>query len=263
MNFQQTEEKFTLPTRPAVVVPVAEHKTLGHLGDILEKCAPDIIEFRLDGLIDCLEEASTVLSACHSPRLLTVRNPREGGLATGLDTGGRAALYLSHLAHTELIDIEMSSFTEIAEVVTAVKNSRALLVASLHDFTSMPDITHLEGQTSPTWKKPSVRHTRPVPTSAKLRSRQALWGKSYPSPSSSSGTGQSQFRRWAWALMVGSPGYSVRGRAASSTTDITSAPTRLASGRPTNSNSLSENSSKSPRLTDRVPFTLHDLWRHR
>jgi len=125
-------------------VPVAEHKTLGHLGDILEKCAPDIIEFRLDGLIDCLEEASTVLSACHSPRLLTVRNPREGGLATGLDTGGRAALYLSHLAHTELIDIEMSSFTEIAEVVTAVKNSRALLVASLHDFTSMPDITHLE-----------------------------------------------------------------------------------------------------------------------
>jgi len=102
--------------------------------------ALDYLELRVDAfapdpsLLERLERAAPRLGA---PCVLTVRHPAEGG-AGGLETGQRAALYRRWLPQARLVDLELRSARELAEIVRETRESGRALILSHHDFEATP-----------------------------------------------------------------------------------------------------------------------------
>ncbi|CAN5169402.1 type I 3-dehydroquinate dehydratase [soil metagenome] len=129
---------FNHPPPPYVVAPIATPHVLdAHRG---AGAAPDcdLLEFRIDGLLEAGDRVGIAMAESPVPTLLTVRRPDEGGLAPGLDTPQRIALYRAHLASASLIDIESRSLEDLAEVVSEAAAEGVGVVASMHDFEGMP-----------------------------------------------------------------------------------------------------------------------------
>ncbi len=123
---------------PRVVATVTRPEDLPFLGAAVELPC-DLLEYRLDNLLACADEAMATMSLRSAPALLTVRSPAEGG-AGNLCPEERLALYRNHWAAAALVDtevatLESSSFSDFA---TEVHESGALLVASYHDFSEFP-----------------------------------------------------------------------------------------------------------------------------
>ena len=99
--------------------------------------ACDVVEFRVDA---CPQAAAAVRSAaasCPWPALLTVRDPREGGL-NQLGLTPRRALLGSLVDDFQLVDIEIANLCVFREVVQQAHEGGALVVASYHDFLGQP-----------------------------------------------------------------------------------------------------------------------------
>ncbi len=105
----------------------------------------DILEFRLDDLVETIDEATKVMRAADRPSLLTVRRPDEGG-ANSLSDDRRLALYADHLSVAELVDTEIDSLDSpvFSDFVESAKTARAHLIASFHDFSGWPGIELIE-----------------------------------------------------------------------------------------------------------------------
>ena len=130
-------------TRPRVVATVTQAEDLAHLaGGGAAPC--DLLEFRLDNLLDQEEEAAALMAAPPRPVLLTVRCPGEGGHGD-LDAETRLALYRRHLARAALVDTEIATLatTDFAGFAEEVHAAGAKLVASCHDFTGYPGRDYL------------------------------------------------------------------------------------------------------------------------
>lgn len=102
----------------------------------------DLLEYRLDNLRDHLAAAEHSLAASALPCLITARHPAEGG-AGDLDVAARRHLLLRALPHAALIDVELRSLVELADVVDAARRAGVGVVASYHDFEKTPELSAL------------------------------------------------------------------------------------------------------------------------
>jgi 3-dehydroquinate dehydratase-1 len=102
----------------------------------------DLLEYRLDNLRDHFTSAERSLAASSLPCLITARHPAEGG-AGDLDAAERRELLLRALPHAALMDVELRSLTELADVVNAAHSAGVGVVASYHDFEKAPEASEL------------------------------------------------------------------------------------------------------------------------
>jgi len=123
---------------PRVVATVTRPEDLSFLGAAVELPC-DLLEYRLDNLLACTDEAMASMSRQSGTALLTVRSPAEGG-AGNLSPEERLALYRNHWDAADLVDTEVASLESPAfsDFATEVHDAGSLLVASFHDFSGFP-----------------------------------------------------------------------------------------------------------------------------
>lgn len=126
--------------QPLVVGAVGDQKVLEL---IITDSDCDLIELRLDslGVGSEVHEFAANNSASH-PLLLTARHPDEGG-EHALSCSQRASLYQSMLSLGSLIDLELRSVAEMADLWSAAQERGLLRIASWHNFESCPEISEL------------------------------------------------------------------------------------------------------------------------
>lgn len=107
----------------------------------------NILEFRLDNLVEVAEQSTKVMRTVERPTLLTVRRPDEGG-SNDLDDDARVKLYASHMSGTEVIDTEITSLeTEaFSGFVSAIDENDSILVASYHNFNAWPGLNNIRAK---------------------------------------------------------------------------------------------------------------------
>lgn len=129
---------------PRVVATVHRAEDLVSLAARPHDPAPaDLLEFRLDNLRGHLEAALKAMAASSLPVLITARHPAEGG-AGDLDVGSRRDLLLRALPHATLVDLEVRSLSDLSAVRDAAHERGVGVVASYHDFETMPPMADLE-----------------------------------------------------------------------------------------------------------------------
>jgi 3-dehydroquinate dehydratase-1 len=100
--------------------------------------ACDVVEFRVDACPQAAADIRGAVAHCPVPALLTVRDPREGGLnALGLTP--RRVLLQSLVDDFQLIDIEIANLGLFRDVVQQARDNGSLVVGSFHDFDGQPD----------------------------------------------------------------------------------------------------------------------------
>jgi 3-dehydroquinate dehydratase I len=103
----------------------------------------DLCELRMDLLITEQIGPHEYLKPLPFPRILTIRDPREGG-KDGLSETERVNLFTELLPRVDYIDIELCNFGLYADVVAAARTSAQQLIVSVHDFEKTPDADQME-----------------------------------------------------------------------------------------------------------------------
>jgi 3-dehydroquinate dehydratase len=104
----------------------------------------DLCELRMDLLITEQIQPQRYLKPLPFPRILTIRDPKEGG-KHGLSENQRVNLFAELLPHVDYIDIELRNFGLYADVVAAARTSAKQLIVSVHDLEKTPDAEQMEG----------------------------------------------------------------------------------------------------------------------
>lgn len=97
----------------------------------------DLVELRVDAFADDPRPLLAAAPRFRVPAIVTVRHPAEGG-AHALSAARRRALYLQFLPHARLIDLELRSATDLADVVAAARERGVQVILSSHDFRRTP-----------------------------------------------------------------------------------------------------------------------------
>lgn len=130
---------------------LADVLTVGSLAspDSLEKISSlnfnnlcDVVEFRADAFPDRAGEVLEAMRSCPLPRLLTVRDPAEGGL-NGLSFEKRLELLRFLLPAADLVDVELANFPDLGDFLTEAKARNVAVVGSFHDFAGTPEFSRL------------------------------------------------------------------------------------------------------------------------
>jgi len=103
----------------------------------------DLCELRMDLLITEQIQQDEYLKPLPLPKILTIRDPREGG-KEGLSENERLRLFEEFLPHVDYIDIELRNFNLYADVIAAARASAKQLIVSVHDFTKTPALEQME-----------------------------------------------------------------------------------------------------------------------
>ena len=132
----------SMPQGPKTVGSIAEASLLDYLFSA-DEC--EIVEFRLDGLLQNFTQIRDVLIKLKSSQLqtlITARCTSEGGLEE-LTTEQRCQLIggLSPLA--TFVDIELANLAEMESAAKQARANGSLIVASFHDFKKTPDTDSL------------------------------------------------------------------------------------------------------------------------
>jgi 3-dehydroquinate dehydratase-1 len=98
----------------------------------------DVVEFRIDAYPQSVAAIRPVIAASPVPALVTVRDPREGGL-NSMGLTPRHALLLSLVEEAKLVDIEIANLEAFRDVVAQARERGALVVGSFHDFRGTPE----------------------------------------------------------------------------------------------------------------------------
>lgn len=133
----------SLTERPLVVATVTRDADLEFLSSGAEPSA-DVLEYRVDNLLDARSAAAASMATAARPVLLTVRRSDEGGSGELADEE-RLALYEEFLPHTTLVDTEIASLESdaFAGFPDRAREAGTMLVASFHDFHGFPGIETL------------------------------------------------------------------------------------------------------------------------
>jgi len=111
----------------------------------LDDGAVDYFELRVDAFAENLADQSALFHAADSlktPRILTVRHPKEGGSAK-LSPGERRALFHQFLSLATLVDVELRSAEQLSDVVDEAKARGIGVILSHHDFKRTPPLARL------------------------------------------------------------------------------------------------------------------------
>ena len=103
----------------------------------------DLCELRMDLLITEQIQQHEYLKPLRLPKILTIRDPREGGKET-LSESERLRLFGELLPHADYIDIELRNFSLYADVIAAARASAKQLIVSVHDFEKTPALEQME-----------------------------------------------------------------------------------------------------------------------
>ena len=110
----------------------------------LRRSSVDFLELRVDAFADGrLESLESQISRLPAPLLVTVRHPKEGG-ANQLSPGQRRALFKRFLPHAAVLDVELRSAGQLADVLAAARERRIATVLSHHDFRTTPSLERLQ-----------------------------------------------------------------------------------------------------------------------
>ena len=123
-------------SKPLTVASVATQEDIDFL---CSNPAPaDLVELRLDILVDLGIDVSTTLNKLNSHNLLiTARCATEGGIGE-LSESGRRILLLDALPYASAVDIEVKNLEAFADIVTAAKQQNVPVIGSFHDFGKTP-----------------------------------------------------------------------------------------------------------------------------
>ena len=128
-------------SKPLVVG--AAHTPAGlELAQKLRPEAVDLVEIRVDALLDHLLEIERALPKLAVPALITVRHPAEAGLGN-LQAHRRLELIRRFLPHASYVDIELRSTPGFRALIDEVKASGAKLVVSDHHFRKTPTLSQM------------------------------------------------------------------------------------------------------------------------
>ena len=100
---------------------------------------PDLLELRLDHLVDVADDVETIIPRLPSPLIITARDFREGG-AKQLSLRERRDLFLRFLPHATFVDIELRSLHALASIFETAHQQRVQRILSVHDFGSTPSL---------------------------------------------------------------------------------------------------------------------------
>jgi 3-dehydroquinate dehydratase I len=112
----------------------------------------DLCELRMDLLITEQLQQHEYLRPLRFPKILTIRDPREGGKES-LSENERVNIFEELLPHVDYIDIEFRNFRLYADVIAAALNSAKQLIVSVHDFEKTPDVEQMERWADETEKR--------------------------------------------------------------------------------------------------------------
>jgi 3-dehydroquinate dehydratase-1 len=75
--------------------------------------------------------------------ILTVRSKEEGGVFQGT-TKEKEKLYIKYLSSAFAVDIEVRELSRLSNLLTAAKEQNKIIIASYHNFSSVPPIKNLQ-----------------------------------------------------------------------------------------------------------------------
>ncbi len=128
-------------SKPLVVG--AAHTPVGlKLAQKLRPEDSDVVEIRVDALLDHLLEIERTLPNLAVPALITVRHPAEAGIGN-LSAARRLELIRRFLPHAAYVDIELRSTPGFRNLIDEVKASGAKLVVSDHHFQKTPTLAQM------------------------------------------------------------------------------------------------------------------------
>lgn len=124
---------------PRIVGSISDAKTLAECNSSVLEKECDILEIRLDLFPEAVADAGPALwkQLGNFPLLFTARKFAEGS-PNSLDANARQELLQIALAHASFVDIELSSFHEMREVVQTIQSLHIPLIASYHNFEKLP-----------------------------------------------------------------------------------------------------------------------------
>lgn len=106
---------------------------------------PDLLELRLDCLIDLLDRIERKIDNLRAPLIITARDPREGGKGN-LSVRQRLDLLSRFLPHAKYIDVELRSARVLKAVLALAKKQNIRRILSFHDFKSTPPTRSLRAK---------------------------------------------------------------------------------------------------------------------
>jgi len=124
---------------PQVVATVTRRADLDFLSSG-EGAGCDILEYRLDNLLDDLDAVRSTISHVPVPALITARRPSEGGV-NDLSDEFRIGLCRDFLEPCCLMDLEIASFqsgTAFGDLAAEARERGVIVVGSFHDFMRFP-----------------------------------------------------------------------------------------------------------------------------
>jgi len=122
-----------------VIAPLSNDGDLGCIPtlDINQNC--DLLELRLDGLLQNLEAIAPAIANLPCPILATARHPDEGG-ENNLSIAQRSELLARFTPMSSWMDVELRSITELSPVIEEARAQGVGIVTSFHDFEKCPQI---------------------------------------------------------------------------------------------------------------------------
>jgi 3-dehydroquinate dehydratase I len=104
--------------------------------------AVDVIEIRLDALLDDLLAIERALPRIALPILITARHPAEGGIGN-LPAARRLELLRRFLPHATFVDVELRSAPSFSALLPEIQAAGARLVISDHHFKKTPSLAQM------------------------------------------------------------------------------------------------------------------------
>lgn len=136
-------EKSIFLNKANIVVSAFDELSLDTICKINSQNIFDVVEIRLDQLIQ-ENELKTKISSITKPLLLTCRHPKEGGDNNISEPLKRVSIIEPLLSHASAIDIEISTATEMKNLLTEAKSKNIQVVLSYHNFETTPNLAELK-----------------------------------------------------------------------------------------------------------------------
>lgn len=103
----------------------------------------DLCELRLDILEPCAARMRDSARALPSPRIVTVRDPAEGGV-NHLSEIRRSELFEEWFPLSNYIDLELRNLSRFSHLVRRADGAAIQIIVSVHDFEKTPSLRELE-----------------------------------------------------------------------------------------------------------------------
>jgi 3-dehydroquinate dehydratase-1 len=131
-----------IPSKSRVVGVIASENdleaVLGEAGKLVDLC-----ELRLDILEPCSARLRVLASTLPIPKIVTVRDPVEGGL-NQLSEARRYELFEEWFALSNYIDLELRNLARFCRLAGRAEAAGIQIIVSLHDFDKTPSLQELE-----------------------------------------------------------------------------------------------------------------------